>query len=278
MNTTVLKVRVNGRPQDSVSTLERGLLYGDGLFETIAVRDGRAQRWERHMERLRSGCERLGIVPVAPALLEREVQSLCSGVPQAVLKIIISRGCGGRGYRPAVAGAPTRIIQLHPWPDDPPHLARDGVAVRCCRLRLGQNPALAGIKHLNRLEQVLARAEWDDAGIPEGLLLDRQDRLIEGTMSNVFLVLGGRLVTPDLSQCGVAGVMRAELLGLAADTGIHTEVRAVPVAELFDAEEAFLCNSIIGIWPVSSVDGHRIASGKVAGRLQQLLQSHSRPS
>jgi 4-amino-4-deoxychorismate lyase len=272
MSTTAPEIVVNGKRLDAVSTMDRGLLYGDGVFETIAVQDGKAQRWECHMERLRHGCQRLGIVPVAPAILETEAESMCQGVARAVLKIIITRGTGGRGYRPVAGGGQTRILQLHPWPDFPERFACDGVAVRICNLRLGQNPALAGIKHLNRLEQVLARAEWDDGGIPEGLLLDQQDCLVEGTMSNVFLVQDEKLVTPDLAQCGVAGVMRAMVLSRAVEAGIVTEVRPVAVGELFSAQEVFLCNSIIGIWTVSSIDGCRIPSGKVTGKLQGLLR------
>jgi 4-amino-4-deoxychorismate lyase len=264
---------VNGQTQDMVSTGDRGLLYGDGVFETIAVQNGEAQLWELHVARLRLGCVQLGIAPVDSGILAAEATALCKTVAQAVLKIIITRGPGGRGYRPPVCSTPTRIMQLHPWPDYPERFARDGVAVRICTMRMGRNPVLAGIKHLNRLEQVLARAEWNDVNIPEGLLLDQQGFLVEGTMSNVFLVQDAKLVTPDLAQCGVAGVMRARLLELAAEAGIRTEIRNVLVDELYRAQEVFVCNSILGIWPVLRIGDRNITIGNLTRHLQGLLQN-----
>lgn len=265
---------VNGQAQDTVSAFDRGLLYGDGVFETIAVHNGEAQLWELHIARLRLGCERLGIAPVDSEVLAAEAAALCQTVARAVLKIIITRGPGGRGYRPPVPTTQTRIMQLHPWPDYPERFAREGIPLRICTMRMGRNPVLAGIKHLNRLEQVLARAEWDDENIPEGLLLDQQGFLIEGTMSNVFLVQRMKLVTPDLRQCGVAGVMRARLLELAADAGIRTEVRSVLVDDLYNAQEVFVCNSIIGIWPVLRIGNQNFTIGNITRRLQGLLQNH----
>ncbi len=265
---------VNGQTQDMVSTGDRGLLYGDGVFETIAVQNGEARSWELHVARLRLGCERLGIAPVDSRVLAAEAAALCTNITRAVLKIIITRGPGGRGYRPPASATPTRIMQLHPWPDYPERFARDGAPVRICTIRMGRNPVLAGIKHLNRLEQVLARAEWDDENIPEGLLLDQQGFLIEGTMSNVFLVQGLKLVTPDLRLCGVAGVMRARLLELAADAEICTEVRSVLIDELYNAQEVFVSNSIIGIWPVLRIGTQNFTIGNVTRTLQRILQDY----
>jgi len=267
---------VNGQAQDMVSACDRGLLYGDGVFETIAVLDGKVQLWEPHMARLQLGCERLGIAPVDGGVLAAEAATLCRDVTRAVLKIIITRGTGGRGYRPLATATPTRILQVHPWPDYPERFAREGVRLRVCTMRMGHNPALAGIKHLNRLEQVLARAEWDDEEIEEGLLLDQQGLLVEGTMSNIFLVQGMKLVTPCLAQCGVAGVMRATLIELAAGNGISTEVRSIPPDELYNAQEVFVCNSIIGIWPVLAIGNRSITTGNVTRQLQVLLRTHAK--
>ena len=207
-------------------------------------------------------------------LLAEEAQHLCGATERAVLKIIITRGSGGRGYRPDVTGAPTRILQLHPWPGYPQGCATDGVAVRMCRLCMGHNPQLAGIKHLNRLEQVLARGEWDDPDIQEGLLLDQQGYLIEGTMSNVCLVQDQRLLMPELSRCGVAGVIRALLLELAEAHGIATAVRDVTVDQLSEADEVFVCNSLIGIWPVVRIDDRTYPVGKLTRQMQGLLHSY----
>jgi 4-amino-4-deoxychorismate lyase len=274
MSETAQYALVNGTVADTVAVTDRGLLYGDGVFETLAVIDGVPQLWARHIARLQEGCARLGIAPIDAALLADEAQQLCSSAERAVLKIIITRGSGGRGYRPDVSCVPTRVLQRHPWPDYPQSCAADGVAVRLCRLRMGHNPVLAGIKHLNRLEQVLARGEWEDPDIREGLLLDQQDNLIEGTMSNVCLVQDNQLLMPDLARCGVAGVIRALLLELAELHGIATAVRDVTVSELAVADEVFLCNSLIGIWPVMRIDDKVFPPGKLTRQLQDLLHSY----
>jgi 4-amino-4-deoxychorismate lyase len=271
MNDLPPPMLVNGRFGDRVSAADRGLSYGDGLFETLAVRDGRACYWDRHMARLRQGCERLGMAPVDPGLLAEEAAQLCDGSARAVLRIIVTRGCGGRGYRPPRQAVATRILQRHAPPAYPPANALTGIEARVCSLRLGRNPRLAGIKHLNRLEQVLARAEWNDDNIAEGLMLDPDGNLVEGTMSNVFLVRDATLVTPELSQCGVAGVVRGRLLELAAAAGINTAVRQVPLTELEHATEVFVCNSLIGIWPVTRLPGRALAVGELTGRLREWL-------
>lgn len=262
---------VNGSSADCLSTQDRGLLYGDGLFETMAVRDGHVPHWARHIARLRTGCERLGIAMPDADLLAAEAHGLCRAARCAVLKLVVTRGAGGRGYRPDATAAPTRVLQLHPYPVWPADHARAGVSVRVCRMRLACSPPLAGIKHLNRLEQVLARAEWDDPAVGEGLMLDTHGRLIEGTMCNVFLVTAGRLLTPALTRCGVAGITRARILAQAAAAGIDTEVRDIVPEELEVADEVLLCNSLIGIWPVTRVESLDYPVGEVTRLLQARL-------
>jgi 4-amino-4-deoxychorismate lyase len=167
-----------------------------------------------------------------------------------VLKVVLTRGIGGRGYRPPESPRPTRILSLHPRPDYPAAWSERGVAVTFCRTRLGENPILAGLKHLNRLEQVLARSEWRDPRIAEGLMQDGKGRVIGGTMSNLFLVSEGRLVTPRLDSCGVAGTVRALVLRIAGDYGIEAVEADVRRAEVAAADGLFLTNALIGIWPV----------------------------
>ena len=268
---------INGRMTDCVASSDRGLLYGDGLFETIAVVEGEPAHWQQHLQRLQAGCARLGIEAVDELLLAEEYRQLVDGAGRAVVKIIVTRGPGGRGYRVPARPAPTRILQLHDWPDLPLACARQGVAVRMCDMRLGHNPRLAGIKHLNRLEQVLARQEWDDTGIMEGLLLDSGNNLVEGTMSNLFLVRDGVLLTPDLQRCGVAGIMRSQLLALADQLSINSEVCQLGMADLQAAEEVFICNGLIGIWPVISIDDRKYTRGIITSRLQDLLASETEP-
>jgi 4-amino-4-deoxychorismate lyase len=266
---------VNGEPADVIPASDRGLLYGDGVFETIAISDGRPQHWPRHMHRLHAGCARLGIQPLESALLAAEAESIINDTDHGVLKLIVTRGSGGRGYRVPEAVACTRIMQLHPWPDYPAACSQEGVRIRLCETRLGRNPALAGIKHLNRLEQVLARQEWDDADIREGLLLDTDGSLVEGTMSNVFIISDGVLMTPDLSQCGVAGIMRTLVLELAEQQGLDPRIVPVGQEALVRADEVFLTNSLIGIWPVIALDETTWRKGGITMQLQKQLSNNS---
>lgn len=248
-------VLINGRRCEEIAVADRGLQFGDGLFETLAVLDGRPCLLDAHLQRLGRGCERLGLPRPPEALLRREIQELTAGAPRAVLKLIFTAGHGPRGYARARRCDPTRILSLTPAPPQTPAHWEQGVAIGYCRLRLGAQPALAGIKHLNRLEQVLARRELGEA--PEGLLLDGQGAVVEGVASNVFAVLGERLLTPLLDRCGVAGVMRARILDLAAQWGWQVAETAVFPEQLHDADEVFLSNSLIGVWPVSSLDGRQ---------------------
>lgn len=262
-------VLVNGQSSDTVAITERGLQYGDGLFETIRISSGQPKRWERHISRLALGCERLAIPMPDPELLYRELISLAEQQPDGVLKLLLSRGSGGRGYRPDPDLAPTRVMSLHSLPTYPAAYARDGVVTRLCDTRLAHQPRLAGIKHLNRLEQVLARAEWQGGDIFEGLMCDYDDNVIEGTMTNVLLLAGNHLITPVLTQCGVLGVMRAEVLDQAAGFGYEIEERRVQISDLNTADELWLCNSILGIMPVRELLGLRQYT--VSGRHQQFI-------
>lgn len=246
---------INGKPGDTVSALDRGLQYGDGLFETLAVDGGKPALWERHMRRLMSGCCRLGL-PIPPQkLLFSECCAVIGAGERGVLKILLTRGIGGRGYRPASAAEPTRIIAFHPWPEHPGRWWRDGIRLRVCATRLGDSPALAGLKHLNRLEQVLARAEWDDPEIAEGLMLNSSGHVVEGTMTNLFLLREGALITPELSRCGVVGVMRGVVMDAARKKGIPVVERTLALQELASANAIFVTNSLIGIWPVREFEG-----------------------
>lgn len=266
---------INGQPATTVDANDRGLLYGDGVFETLAVRHGRPQCWTAHWQRLRAGCEALAIAAPDEELLYQEAVSLCNSSEQSVLKILVTRGAGGRGYRPSQPPAtPTRIVSRHDWPDFPSRARTEGVKVRLCELRLARQPRLAGIKHLNRLEQVLARLEWDDPEIAEGLLRDDQDRLIEGTMSNLFLVRGGDLITPDLRQCGVAGVVRQLIMEDLCGHGYPVHIQPVDEDQLLQADEVFLCNSLFGIWPVRQYEQQPFKVGEVSRAVASSLDRY----
>ena len=267
---------VNGQPQALLPAADRGLHYGDGVFETIAFVGGVLEYWQAHLSRLVTGCERLGIPAPDRARLDAEIRRLCRAGGDAVLKVIVTRGPGARGYRPPEPSSPTRILVRSPWPDRVPRFDKTGIAVRTCTLRLGHQPLLAGIKHLNRLEQVLARREWAGDEWQEGVLCDSGGLVIEGISSNLFLVRAGRLLTPDLSACGVAGIVRGRVLGLAGALGIPTEVRAVPLDELRTADEIFMTNSLIGIHPVTRFDLRLLDVGPLTRRLMAALQEDLR--
>jgi 4-amino-4-deoxychorismate lyase len=252
---------IDGQPAQALPLTDRGLHYGDGLFETMALHEGRIRRLDMHLERLRDGCRRLGFPDLNEDTLRRELAAASRGQGDAVLKLVITRGAGGRGYRPPVQASVTRILFRYPWPDYPSDWSQQGIELRICRTRLGLNPMLAGLKHLNRLEQVMARAEWEE-GAQEGLMLDADGNVVEGTMTNLFVSPAeGQLVTPDLALAGVAGVTRRHILERARGQGLAVQVRRLALDELLESREIFVCNSIAGVWPVRRIESHRYAVG-----------------
>lgn len=264
-------VWVNGRPDAALSPLERGLHYGDGLFETIACLGGRPRFLNLHLERLARGCTRLGIELPDREELRREILAAAAEAPSAIVKVLLTRGPAvARGYATTGSEQPTRLT-LRYRREDEPRNAQDGVRVRTAALRLGENPALAGLKHLNRLEQVLARREWSDGAIAEALMFSSSGMLISGVMSNVFLVEGARLRTPLLDRCGVAGVMRQVVLREAARAGIAAEEAPLDAGDLARARELFLTSAVIGLRPVRVLDGRACEIGAVTRELQQRL-------
>jgi 4-amino-4-deoxychorismate lyase len=271
-------ILINGESREHIEVSDRGFQYGDGLFETIEVRNGQAVFLERHLQRLNAGCQRLYIPVPDIELLHSEIGALCrrpadgTHADRAVLKIIVTRGSGGRGYRQPDAIHPSRILSLHPYPDYPEIYSERGIVARICSTRLGLNPALAGIKHLNRLEQVIARAEWNDVSIQEGLMLDIHDHVIEGTMTNLFYVKNNDIRTSALTQSGVAGIMRGVIMSISADLGFSVIEHAFTKDELFSADEVFVCNSIIGIWPVKQIESTHFSVGPMTKTIQTQLK------
>jgi 4-amino-4-deoxychorismate lyase len=265
-------IRVNGAALTEVSALDRGLHYGDGLFETIACTSGHARLLDLHLARLREGAQRLRIAVPDLKELAGEITTLGAPAPRAVIKLLLTRGSAlARGY--AVTGAETasRVLLRYPWPAEDPQLGAAGVRVRTASTCLGENPALAGLKHCNRLEQVLARGEWQDPGIADSLMYTSGGTLVSGTMTNVFMVRNGKLQTPRLDRCGVAGVMRHAVLQVAAATGVAAQECTLGASDLENAEEIFLTNALIGIHPVREVDGTPRSPGPVTRALQEGL-------
>lgn len=267
MNTLWL---VNGQPT-GVDPADRGLAFGDGLFETMAVTDGEIRWLPLHLDRLEHGCLRLAIPVPARAIIERELRTHCPSEGRAVAKLIVTRGAGPRGYAAPEPAVPTRVLGISPWPDFPAARYREGIAVRVCEMRLGENPALAGLKHLSRLEQVLAQFELKSHSVDQGLLLDTSDNVVGGTSCNLFAVFGAELVTPTLLRSGIKGVMRRAVLEAATTLGIRCAERDLKLAHIASADELFMTNALIGVWPVALLEAQRFAVGPVTKRLMDHL-------
>jgi 4-amino-4-deoxychorismate lyase len=265
-------ILVNGVQTDMVPATDRGLSYGDGVFRTIAVRGGRAQHGSLHYAKLARDCASIGLRCPDAALLTQEVSSVCAQEPNCALKVMITRGVGERGYGYRADTVPTRILLSAPLPKYAQTYTEFGVKVRLCRLKLAPQPATAGVKHLNRLENVLARAEWSDSAIAEGILCDIDDNVIGGTMTNIFLVKNAALATPNLDRCGVGGLTRERLIEAAARHGVPCEVMTLAPNDVAAADEVFVVNSLIGVWPVRDIEGRSYSVGPITRAVQDWMK------
>jgi 4-amino-4-deoxychorismate lyase len=252
---------VNGQPSNTLDVSDRGLAYGDGVFETIALNQGQVQLWQGHRQRLITGLITLGIVideASAHTLVNSIVDDIQAayalyGHPQGVIKVTVTRGSGGRGYAAENVSLPTRVISIFPWPSARDHLSCEGVQVQVCQHRWSHNTALAGVKHLNRLDQVMARSEWSDTNIHEGIMLNQDGLVISGVMSNLFIEIDGALITPKLDQCGINGTMAQLVRTIAKQCSINVVQQKVTLELLLNADAAFMTNSLNGIWPITAL-------------------------
>lgn len=268
----------NGEAVRSAAIDDRAFQYGDGLFETIAVRHGEPRLWEYHMDRLSAGCRRLSLqIPESDALRRAFADALdrASADPAfCVAKIIVSSGVVQRGYgRPSMAAVSTYIGIFSSAPV-PASSYRQGVSAMICTTRLAVASPTAGLKTLNRLEQVLARSECLSAGAFEGITLDAEGRIICGTMSNVFLVRDNMIVTPSLALCGVQGVMRRHVIETLHEEGLGVEESNLPERELHAADEVFLSNSQFGVLPVHRCGDREWPVGSVTRQVMGILANN----
>ena len=247
---TTASILVDGVAAESIDARDRGVMFGDGLFETLAVVDGVIVNWSDHNERLRAGCATLDIPCPQTGLLADEILSVATNHVRSVVRLTLTRGTGGVGYAPPPDPTPTRIVVRRAWPEHYAAKATHGVKIGIASHPLSTNSRLAGLKHLNRLDQVLASREIDSAHWDEALMRDADGQIIEATRCNVFAVLDDELVTPALDTAGVRGVMRKNVLAVAAALGITTRECSLRLADVEGADELFLCNAIAGIWPV----------------------------
>jgi 4-amino-4-deoxychorismate lyase len=259
---------INGERQELWSVQDRGFQYGDGLFETIACSGARPRWWDRHLQRLALGCERLGLPAPDGALLQAEAQSLLGAAPRALIKIIVTRGIAqARGYRPTGDEQPTRIVSAHAWSVGEEREFRLGLSA----VPLGMNPQLAGLKHLNRLEQVLAQRDAAARGLNEVLMCAGTGEVICGSMSNLFVCRGNEWLTPPLTHCGVAGVMRALVLEVAPRLALTVRVASVSVRDVEKSTALFVTNVRLGLQPVHWYQGRRLETDERGVRLQRLI-------
>jgi len=264
-------ILVNGEARDQVSAMDRGLAYGDGVFRTFPARNGAPVQWQRQYAKLARDAAVLELRVPQADVLETEVRTVCGDEPACAVKIIVTRGAGARGYRYTAEGGCTRVVTSTPLTENV-SAQREGVAVRRCSLRLAHQPALAGVKHLNRLENVLARAEWSDPRIAEGILCDVEGYVIAGTMTNIFIAVDDALATPRVDRCGVAGVTRERVIEAAALQGVACAVTTLSWSDILGADEVFLVNSLNGAWPVRDLDGQVRMPGPMTRWVQGWLE------
>jgi 4-amino-4-deoxychorismate lyase len=264
---------VNGVEGGSVSVDDRGLQYGDGLFETMGATDGRVRRFAQHMARLADGCRRLGMPAPPVELIEHDCLRAIADFGAAVVKLTLTRGPGPRGYPPPPEPSLTRIVVSTAQQVSEAEAARP-LTLQVCETRLGRNPLLAGMKHLNRLEQVLAGAELRDSGADEGLMRSIDDRIVCATAANMFMVREGTLMTPAIDDCGVAGVMREVVLRIAPTLGIPVAIGNYTLDDLARADECFLTNAVRGIRPVGWVAGvNNFRANEITLRLREATEA-----
>ncbi len=271
--------QINGKISNSIDIRDRALHYGDGVFETIAVKDKLLEFWKEHYQRLNKGCKILKIKCPSEPFLKKEINKFIKKTihirygSRQVLKIIISRGIGGRGYNPPRNSKPTRILGIYDWPNYPEINFTKGIIMDVCKTRISSQPFLSQIKHLNRLEQIIARSEWQSRNIAESIMLDMNNNVIEGTMSNIFGIKKNIFYTPIIENSGVEGIMRGVILKLLKKNKKKYVIKEITLKELLKFEEVFVCNSIFGIWPVIKISKKKFLFGKKTKKIISLLSS-----
>jgi 4-amino-4-deoxychorismate lyase len=262
---------INGASGNTINAEDRGLAYGDGVFRTLRMQAGRPVCWERQFAKLQRDCNALKIPCPSALVLSSELQQLGKSQADGVAKIIITRGVSTRGYAPSVQSEATRILSVTPATAYPFEYSKQGVRVHVCKVRMGHQLLLAGIKHLNRLENVLGASEWQDQDMPEGLLSDISGYVISGTRSNLFMLRGNTLYTPNLTRCGVAGVQRDRVVDWAKQHGVTCKVTDFRMEELLLADEIMIVNSVFGLWPVRELAEYRRIQHPMAWKIQEWL-------
>ena len=265
---------INGSFNGVISALDRGFAYGDGIFRTLKVINGMPEQWPMHYQTLVEDCSAIGIVcPDADLFINDFERLFLAEELIAVAKIIVTRGEGERGYKPPAITTPMRVMIKSNLPSHPKTNFTEGVQLYLCDTRIGHQPKLAGIKHLNRLENVLARMEWNDPEMAEGVMLDLAGNVIECTASNIFARFGDVLTTPKLDMCGVAGITRKQILSHAHTLNLKTKIESIGLKKLLTADEVVICNSLFGVWQVRSLANKKWAKQALAINIRKALST-----
>jgi branched-chain amino acid aminotransferase len=275
-------IHLNGRlvPEEEarVSVFDRGLLYGDGVFESFRAVGGVVFRQDRHLERLLRSADGIGLdlTSAGPALAAAPGEVLeANKLSDARIRLTVTRGTGRPGDYVEALGPPTVVVSAAPFQGLDESLYADGVRVLIPRRRQIPPDALdPAIKSISRLGSVLARREARDRGAFEAVLLDGGGHLTEGTASNVFLVVMGRLLTPPAPAGGLAGITREAVVELAQAAGIEVSEERLPAGLLAEAQEAFLTNTSWEVLPVVQVDERRIGEGVPGPVTRDLLAAY----
>ncbi|MEH6452338.1 MAG: aminodeoxychorismate lyase [Psychromonas sp.] len=250
---------INGIETTKIAATDRGLAYGDGLFSTVKIESGVVQLWDYHLKRMQLGAQKLFFPAIDWLLLTNEVENLATTLLQhshAIIKVILTRGSGGRGYSITGCDSPQRILSVHAFPQHYQQWQEQGIKVVQCTQTLSLNRQLAGLKTLNRLEQVLIKHELESINALEGIVCDNNGDVIEACSANVFIYVDKQWLTPKLDHAGVAGVKRQQLLDLAKNAGISIIEKTIKPEHFFTAQAACLTNALMGIVPITQYQSY----------------------
>lgn len=245
---------INGEFNSLLDISDRSFHYGDACFTTICVKQSRLQLWAKHLERLTNNCQRLGIQFADWSAVLQSAERLIekSGAESAVVKVVITRGRGGRGYSPKEVRWPSYVVSIHSFPSLYTNWHQNGINVGLSSVKLGKQPLLAGIKHCNRLEQVLIKDALDKTEFDDVLVCDFDDNLVESSAGNLFWLTQGQWYTPSLEYSGVEGVMRNCVLDYFAEKNSPVVQVTQNIGANFAADEMFICNSLMGVVAINT--------------------------
>ena len=263
---------INGLEQNTLPVNDRATQFGDGCFTTARIRDGRVEWLSAHLNRLKANCAALAISFDEWDLLQQEMVKLAGSQNDGVLKVMITRGSGGRGYSATACNSPTRILNTSPAPAHYPLWQQQGISLALSPVHLGRNPMLAGLKHLNRLEQVLIRAHLEQTTADEALVLDSEGWVTECCAANLFWRAGDTVFTPRLDHAGVDGIMRQHCLSLLAQSRFRVVEVNARVEAVRQADELIVCNALMPVIPVNQFEDVRYLSRELFEFLAPLCE------